>query len=298
MPRVSVIVPVYRHWDTVAICIAALSRQTFPQEDFEVLLVNNDPDVPPPSDMVFPENTRVIDEARKGSYAARNAGVRQAKGEILCFTDADCRPDEHWVARAVTALADVPNPSRIAGKIALEDEPGAAGWVRTYERMTAFNQKRYVDTGGWAATANMCTHASAFDQVGPFNEEHFSGGDQEWGRRAAAKGIPISLREEVMVYHPPRADFGEIATKYRRITGAKVNTKIAKRGLARMRIGYLVTLPFKIIPSISAAKRIFSLTQHPLRDRIKTYWVTYMIRVVRLAETGRILFLGSEAERR
>ena len=44
------------------------------------------------------------DEAASGSYAARNAGLREAAGDILLFTDSDCRPADDWCAEMVAGM--------------------------------------------------------------------------------------------------------------------------------------------------------------------------------------------------
>jgi cellulose synthase/poly-beta-1,6-N-acetylglucosamine synthase-like glycosyltransferase len=50
-PRLSVIIPVYRDWDDLRRCLAALAQQTWPAGDFEILVVNNDTQ-PAPGDLV------------------------------------------------------------------------------------------------------------------------------------------------------------------------------------------------------------------------------------------------------
>ena len=41
-----------------------------------------------------------------GLAAARNAGVANARGEIVAFTDADCEPEPDWLERLLAPLAD------------------------------------------------------------------------------------------------------------------------------------------------------------------------------------------------
>jgi len=40
---------------------------------------------------------RVIEQANAGPATARNTGCMMARGELLAFTDDDCRPDPHWL---------------------------------------------------------------------------------------------------------------------------------------------------------------------------------------------------------
>ncbi len=39
---VSIIIPVYRDWNRLSKCLENLENQTYPQEKFEILIVNND----------------------------------------------------------------------------------------------------------------------------------------------------------------------------------------------------------------------------------------------------------------
>src|SRR5882672_1210037 len=103
MPFVSVIVPAYEHKDELLRCLAALQNQQYAGA-IEFIVVNNGA----PGDLAdlageFPRVV-LIDEPKPGSYAARNAGIARAKGSILAFTDADCRPDPTWIARGVRTL--------------------------------------------------------------------------------------------------------------------------------------------------------------------------------------------------
>ena len=98
MITISVIIPYYGEREALDRCLLSLSRQSLNQDEFEVIVVNNDPG----SKLVLPSgircaNVTVVEEQRPGSYAARNRGVQQARGRWLAFTDTDCVPDEKWL---------------------------------------------------------------------------------------------------------------------------------------------------------------------------------------------------------
>src|SRR5690606_31008932 len=104
-PRVSVIVPVRDDVEGLSRCVAALQAQDYPTDRFEVVVIDNGSirDLRP----VVPDEPRfrLVREDRPGSYVARNAGVAVATGEVLAFTDADCRPRADWLSQGVAALA-------------------------------------------------------------------------------------------------------------------------------------------------------------------------------------------------
>lgn len=218
-PRVSVIVPTYFDWARLQLCVVALQNQSFPQGDFEVIIVNNAPDDRPPTNFFLPENFKLISEDKAGSYAARNAALKVSQGEIVAFTDSDCIPDTFWLELAVARLDG--GAERVAGKIELFFKSDKLTLVEIYEKFYAFDQKKYAQAGG-SATANMVTWTKHFDTVGFFNDSLMSGGDNEWGHRARDKNIPVVYAPEVVVNHPARADIKAMLKKRKRVLGGSV----------------------------------------------------------------------------
>jgi glycosyltransferase involved in cell wall biosynthesis len=116
-PFVSVIVPVFENPTGLQRCLGALEAQSYPASRFEVLVVDNGSRRSPGPIVAGHPRARLIVEPRPGSYCARNAGIRQARGEILAFTDADCVPDQAWVERGVLALEQDPGRGLIGGRV-------------------------------------------------------------------------------------------------------------------------------------------------------------------------------------
>lgn len=91
MPKISVIVPVYKAEEYLRDCIDSILSQTF--SDFEVILVNDGS--PDHSGAICEEyaakdrRISVIHQENQGQAAARNHALAQAKGEWLCFVDSD-----------------------------------------------------------------------------------------------------------------------------------------------------------------------------------------------------------------
>jgi len=214
-PFVSVIIPTYHDWERLKMCLTALRAQTYPQGRFEVIVVNNDHQDPVP-EMELPNNFQILSESKPGSYAARNKGISVAIGEVFAFTDSDCIPQKDWIEKAVVRLLD--GAERIAGHVELFFQSGKLTPVEIFEKAFEFPQERYARTGG-AVTANMFTWSRHFQKVGLFNESMRSGGDNEWGWRALALGIPITFSPDVVVKHPARSTMAELIKKRERVVG-------------------------------------------------------------------------------
>ena len=214
---VSVIVPVYRQLDELALCLQALRDQTLGAEHFEVLVVDNEKTSLLAASIVIPDNCRIVHEPKPGSYAARNAGIENATGSVLAFTDADCIPNRSWLENGLDAMRN--NPSAlIVGRIDLfpksEHKPTAA---ELWDIRQGFPQRLYAETKGFGATANVMTERSTLEHAGNFDASLKSGGDYEWGRRVSSQGHPAVYADDVLVRHPARASFKEIVQKISRV---------------------------------------------------------------------------------
>jgi glycosyltransferase involved in cell wall biosynthesis len=72
-----------------------LTRLNYP--DYEVIVVDDgSKDATPEIARRFP-SVRYVRQENQGLSAARNTGIAAAKGEIVAFTDDDCRADEDWL---------------------------------------------------------------------------------------------------------------------------------------------------------------------------------------------------------
>ncbi len=216
---VSVIVPVFD--DAVALenCLAALARQDH-AGPVEIIVVDNAPRFSLARLAERHPEATFLWEPRPGSYRARNRALGEAQGEIIAFTDSDCRPHPGWLSAAVAALAARPELGFIGGRVRVVPAvPGNPATAELFDQILAFPQRRYVETGGYAVTANMVARRSVIDQVGGFDAGLKSGGDAEWGQRAVAAGYARAYVEAAVVDHPARRSWAEIAGKLRRTAG-------------------------------------------------------------------------------
>ena len=94
-PRVSVVVACCNGERTLRVCLDSLLHLKYP--NYEVILVDDgSTDSTPTIAQEFPR-VRYLRQSNWGLSVARNTGIAAATGEIVAFTDADCRPDEDWL---------------------------------------------------------------------------------------------------------------------------------------------------------------------------------------------------------
>jgi hypothetical protein len=104
--------------------VAALSELRYPA--FEVIVVDNRPDAAPDApDRPDPLYARlrgyprvcVVAQRKPGISAARNEGVRHARGEIIAFTDDDALVDPGWLAAIGRRFAAEPDTDCVTGLV-------------------------------------------------------------------------------------------------------------------------------------------------------------------------------------
>ncbi len=94
-PKVSVVVASYNGARTLDACLSSLTRLNYP--DYEVILVDDGSTDNTQEVAARYPSVRNVRQSNQGLSAARNAGIRAATGEVVAFTDSDCRADEDWL---------------------------------------------------------------------------------------------------------------------------------------------------------------------------------------------------------
>lgn len=89
-------------------CESALALD-YPQQRWELVIVDNlstddTPEVAAGVAAEHPGRVRVVEERQVGLSAARNRGIREARGDVVAFLDDDAFPEPGWLAALVAAL--------------------------------------------------------------------------------------------------------------------------------------------------------------------------------------------------
>jgi glycosyltransferase involved in cell wall biosynthesis len=141
-------------------CLTALLQLDYP--DFEVIVVDNHRG--PERDGLLADvvagldGVRTVREPVPGTSAARNAGARAARGEVIAFTDDDVRVDPGWLRAIGTRFALRPDEDLVTGLILptdletdaqlwFERHYGGFGGVRTFAPLTYRGAGRELSPG-------------------------------------------------------------------------------------------------------------------------------------------------------
>jgi|EndMetStandDraft_4_1072995.scaffolds.fasta_scaffold00017_10 GT2 family glycosyltransferase len=287
---VSVVVPTYKDWNRLSLCINALNQQSYDPAFFEIIIVNNYTSDRLPADYFLPANCKIVTEGKPGSYAARNTGIALSAGEILAFTDSDCIPDKDWIANAVKFMEADAECARLAGRINLYYHSKKLTEAELYEKVYAFNQDLYVNQDGTAVTGNMFSYRFVFDKVGLFKEDLMSGGDYEWSIRARDAGFKIKYADDVVVNHPARHTIADLIKKAKRVGGGQAGFNKPPGGdklKPILKLIYDLRPPVKSIKLILTKGKDMHLTQKLIVFYIRYYLSIITAREKFMVSTGR-----------
>ncbi len=230
---VSVIIPVFNNYEGIRACLRALTRQTLNRELFEVIVVDNgsadDRHALLESEFKDQFCLRLVKESMRGSYAARNKGIREARGDILAFTDSDCSPESEWLESGMKALQENPNCGFVGGEVEQAFESKDAPNAAEIHDQNYFQQERNIAEKKFTPTANLFTRMDIMDRVGPFNADLFSGGDLEWCQRCERRGLHGVYASGARMKHKARATFQALLERDIRLLRGKF--ALGSRGL-------------------------------------------------------------------
>lgn len=199
LPFISVIVPAYNRPAGLTALLAALADQSWPPGSFEVLICD-DGSTPPLAELIAARqgtlSVRFLRAENAGPAAARNRGIKEARGSIVAFTDDDCLPDPGWLEAIAEAFATgdaqaVHGPTR-------SSVPPIEGIVHSVHATRA-------EDG--VATANFAVARSALQAVDGFDETFTSPyfEDEDLAARLREVIGAIAWSEAMVVWHPARA---------------------------------------------------------------------------------------------
>ncbi|WP_181782005.1 glycosyltransferase [Pseudonocardia pini] len=244
LPFTSVVVPsIFARGEQLLGSVEALAALDHPA--FEIVVVDNRA-VPETADwapLLALPGVRVISEPRRGISAARNAGVRAARGEIIAFTDDDVRVDRTWLRALTGRFVTEPGVAAVLGlvvageletaaQLAFEDYDPLVGSQFTPStralddaQAPVWSPRRYRVAGRWlyqlggVMGANMAFRAAALAAVGEFDTALGTGTRTRGGEdldivtRLLFAGHRVGYEPSALLWHTHRRTDAELRTQ-------------------------------------------------------------------------------------
>lgn len=196
---ISIIIPAHNAAQTLAHCLNCLQQQINVPDAYEIIVVD---DGSTDDTAVIAQNAQVELHQlpqKSGAAAARNVGIKAAKGDIVCFTDADCLPHPNWLAEMIRPFA---NPDIVGCKGIYESQQPelVARFVQIeYEdKYDLLRQEPFID---FIDTYSAAFRTAALRQYRGFDERIFYVEDQELSFRLAAQAYKMVFQPSAVVGH-------------------------------------------------------------------------------------------------
>lgn len=218
-PFISVIIPVFNDFEGLRDTVSCLEQQDYDKDLYEVIVVDNGSNdgTHSKAEVMGRKSSaciKVVLELKKGSYAARNRGIHEARGDLFCFLDADMVVGSDYLSRVADHFR-LQKTDYLGCRVALVARQKTI--ASKYEQVFAFPVQEYMENLCFAPTCCLSVRRSIIEQVGLFDSRLESGGDFQFGRRVHAAGLQQKYIDEIVLRHPARWQFSSLIRKAERI---------------------------------------------------------------------------------
>lgn len=265
----SIIIP-NLHTPTVGETVMSLEHQTYDRAHYQVIVVGMDKyNLVHESDLVHFD----CSDAPLSPAKARNRGAKQAHGDVIVFTDADCLAHPNWLVALAKRFTD-PAVSVVGGGV---DIRSSNFWTLA-DNISMFYE--YLDTHPTGErlqlpSLNLAIRRQAFEEVCGFDERYPlpSSEDADLTIRLRKRGHRLYFEPHAVVAHKPsRNKLRDLLRHgyYQGMYSTKVDPRYADEerlpGPLHTRLG--VTL-FAPLLAAGVVLRVFSMYKN-----LRPYWYT------------------------
>jgi glycosyltransferase involved in cell wall biosynthesis len=215
MIRITVVIPTRDRPGPLAACLGALAVSFPPDAEAVVVSDGGAQDLGP---VVAPYagalRLRLLRVEHGGPAAARNRGLAVARGEIVAFTDDDCRPQPGWLAALAAGVCLSP-PRAVGGTTCIG--PSASVYAEAAQLVLLLISRHDRALSGrerFLPSNNFAFPAGALIWMGGFDERFRTAEDRELCRRWAQAGFALGRVSGAVVEHDQRLDLKGFVRKF------------------------------------------------------------------------------------
>jgi glycosyltransferase involved in cell wall biosynthesis len=188
--KASIVIPAHNEETYIADTLRAVLAQDY--SDFEVIVVDN-----ASSDKTYEtasgfKGVKVVREARRGLLWARERGRNEASGEIIVNIDADCQPEQGWLARGMSHFDDA-RCAAVTGPYDYFDGAPMFRYVSLISQKILYSLANFtvqrIGKGAVLIGGNSFIRGSALKAAGGYDTSiTFYGEDTDTARRVSKQG--------------------------------------------------------------------------------------------------------------
>lgn len=208
-PMVTVVIPVRNGEETLGACLGALRASRYPRR--EILVVDDGSSDRTPEIARELADRVVRLEVTRGPASARNAGAREARGEIILFTDADVIAEHDTIDKIVESFRRRPD---LAATFGLYRKTTVySNFFSVFKNLIHHYTHLNSSEDAWTFWSGCgAIRKDVFDRLGGFDERYrrASVEDIELGYRLWQGGYRVFLDKDLGVTHQKRYNFREL----------------------------------------------------------------------------------------
>jgi GT2 family glycosyltransferase len=203
-PFFSIIVPTFDRHEALMVCVQAIKQLDYPQDRFEVIIVDDGSPVPVEvlkNDGSNGMNITLLRQFNAGPASARNLGAQHARGDMLAFTDDDCIPTTQWLRELAQSANEAPT-GLVGGRTVngLDHNLYSTASQMIVDEAYAFFLSRNSDLRFFASN-NMAVSAKLFHKSGGFDPSFRTSEDRDFCDRWILRGRPLVYSPKALVHH-------------------------------------------------------------------------------------------------
>ncbi len=229
VPFLSVVIPTRDRRELVDALLQSLAANDLARDRYEVLVVSDGSRDGTDRHLEdhWGDRITLLRQESSGAAAARNHGIRHARGEVILLLDDDVLVDSDALEAHLTFHREWPEDHHaclgfMAWPAASADEPFVRYLAESDEYLDwRWVRQRPADDVGWRAfwTGHLSLKRAFLKRYGLFDAERFRGllgEDLELGERLERAGLKLHFRDSITAWHQKAPSFSEFARRHLR----------------------------------------------------------------------------------
>lgn len=219
---ISIVVCTRNRTAQLSTCLETLLALDY--SSYEIIIVDNAPSDNATYDLATRLPVRYVRENRPGLDWARNRGIKEARYDIIAFTDDDVRVDPYWlqsiaktfINKEVMGASGYVAPAELATKSQHVFELQYGGMGHGFKRRVlakkTLSTKRLLWASSFGIGANMAFRKEVFQKIGDFDTAldvgtpSHGGGDIEMFHRLVRNGHLFVYEPSMLIWHYHRRE--------------------------------------------------------------------------------------------
>ncbi len=182
----SIITVSFNNAATIGDTLRSVARQTWPHYEHVIVDGASRDDTAAVVRKLAGPRTKVVSEPDRGIYDAMNKGCARAKGDVICFLNADDFYADDDVLANVAKMMEAEGLDAVLGDVSFFHPDNPEKTLRRYD--SGYFSPARIGSGWMPAHPAMFVRRALYERVGPFRTDYRIAADFEWIARAFHDG--------------------------------------------------------------------------------------------------------------